>query len=122
MKPQPLPLESGWSHGPLFEIRKRRCPKRYGTRMQGRVRRASEKRATPTWADRRAILAKWKEAKRLTALTGVQYSVDHIVPLLHPMVCGLHVEWNLRVMPLSENIRKSNNDWPDMWNQQIELL
>lgn len=117
-----LPLVGGWTHGPLFEIRKKRMPKRYGTRMQGRVRRASEKRATPSWADRKATLDMWKQARQLTRLTGVQYSVDHIVPLLHPMVCGLHVHWNMEVMPLKDNIRKSNNVWPDMWNEQLDLL
>jgi hypothetical protein len=117
-----LALEKGWSAGPLFEIRKLRMPKRYGTVMQGRIRRASEARATPSWADRKAVLLKWKEAKFLTGSTGTQYSVDHIVPLHHPLVCGLHVENNLAVITLDENIRKSNNYWPDMWNEQLPLL
>jgi len=52
----------------------------------------------------------------------VQHSVDHIVPLIHPFVCGLHVENNLRIIPLADNIRKSNNHWPDMWAEQQELF
>jgi hypothetical protein len=119
---QTLQLAGGWDHGPLFEVRKRRSPKRYGTRLQGILRRASERRATPAWADRRAIIAKWRQAKYLTAKTGEQHSVDHIVPLLHPTVCGLHVPWNLEVMPLSDNLAKGNKVWPDMWNEQIVLL
>lgn len=117
-----LPLIGGWTHGPLFAVRKKRSPKRYGTRMQGMVRRQSERRATPKWADRKAIAAVWKASRKLTQDTGIQYSVDHVVPLLHPMVCGLHVETNLAIMTLSDNIKKSNNVWPDMWSEQLELL
>lgn len=60
------------------------------------------KEAMPAWADRRAILDIYKEAKRLGL------SVDHIVPLHNPEVCGLHVPWNLQIMSLADNIRKGN--------------
>ena len=60
------------------------------------------KEAMPKWVDRRAILAVYKEAKR----QGL--SVDHIVPLHNPAVCGLHVPWNLQLLPLEDNIRKGN--------------
>lgn len=57
----------------------------------------------------------------MTLATGICYSGDHIVPLLHPMVCGLHCPANLRVLPLAENLRKSNKHWPDMWAEQATL-
>ena len=60
------------------------------------------KEAMPEWVDRRAILDVYKEAKRLGL------SVDHIVPLHNPTVCGLHVPWNLQLLPLEDNIRKGN--------------
>jgi hypothetical protein len=71
-------------------------------------RRALEHSACPEWADQQKIAEMYKEARKLTRETGVVYSVDHIIPLKGKAVCGLHVETNLQVIPLSENIRKSN--------------
>ena len=72
------------------------------------ARRAGLHKAMPPWADRGAIAAKYVEARRLTMQTGVQYHVDHIVPLKHPLVSGLHVPANLRVITKSANLHKHN--------------
>lgn len=78
-----------------------------------RRRDAAKLKATPAWADRAAILAVYAEAERLTRETGVPHHVDHIVPLKHPLVCGLHVGTNLRAIPASENRAKGNRWRPE---------
>ena len=72
------------------------------------ARRAKQRRATPVWADHAAIAAIYAEA----AAKGMH--VDHIVPLQSPVVCGLHVEYNLQLLTPAENSRKKNYYWPGM--------
>lgn len=60
------------------------------------------------WADRSAIHRKERERDRLTRATGVQHVLDHIYPLTHPLVFGLTVADNLRVVPYNVNAGKSN--------------
>lgn len=74
--------------------------------------------ATPPWLTegmRAEILA-------LYALADEGEHVDHIVPLKNPLVCGLHVPWNLRVVSAAENLHKSNNHWPDMPFEQLSIF
>lgn len=72
-------------------------------------RRAATFRAIPPWlsAEDRALIAeKFAESKRITKETGIKHSVDHIIPLKGRTVSGLHVPWNLQVIPFVDNVRK----------------
>jgi hypothetical protein len=71
-------------------------------------RNAAKLRATPAWANEEAILSFYTSANALGMLTGEWYHVDHIVPLQGKLVCGLHVENNLRVISATENLSKGN--------------
>lgn len=73
-----------------------------------RLRRAQTRQAQPTWVDTRAVADFYRRAIELSSLRGIKYHVDHIVPLRGKNVCGLHVPWNLQVIPASENLSKSN--------------
>lgn len=72
------------------------------------ARKHGERRATPPWADHAAMSAVYQEARRLEALDGVPRHVGHIIPLKHPLVCGLHTHTNLRVVLATENMSKHN--------------
>lgn len=74
---------------------------------------AAKLQATPAWADMQKILEVYREAERLSLDTGVQHHVDHIIPLRSDIVCGLHVQWNLRAIPASDNCSKGNRWWPE---------
>lgn len=71
-------------------------------------RRASRRQACPSWISRKELDLIYREARAETKRTGVLHHVDHIVPLVHDLVCGLHVPWNLQVLVATENLKKSN--------------
>lgn len=71
-------------------------------------RRARKRMAMPAWADLNAIRAIYRDAKKRIKETGMAWHVDHIIPLAGKNVCGLHVHWNLQVIPAEDNLKKSN--------------
>lgn len=71
-------------------------------------RRARKIKASPTWADKKAIKEIYKASKRLSQDGEITYHVDHYYPLKGKTVSGLHVHHNLRIIPSTENLKKSN--------------
>lgn len=81
------------------------------------LRRAHKRNATPKWLtkeQRKEIQSFYVQAAHLTDETGTKYEVDHIHPLRHASLCGLHVPWNLRIITKSENASKNNSFLPGL--------
>lgn len=75
-------------------------------------RRASKKRATPQWLtdfDKQYMKSIYLQSSELEKMDGTLCNVDHIIPLNHEKVCGLHVPWNLQILESSVNFKKGNN-------------
>ena len=74
-------------------------------------RKAAQLQRTPTWLtdiDLWIIEEAYHLAQLRTNLFSFPWHVDHIIPLQGKNVSGLHVPSNLRVIPGSENVKKSN--------------
>lgn len=73
-------------------------------------RNAAKMQRTPSWLNH----GHWFEITAIYELCaawrkiGMDYHVDHIVPLQGETVSGLHVPWNLQVLPAKQNLSKSN--------------
>jgi hypothetical protein len=79
-------------------------------------RRAKKLQAVPPWItkDDLFLIEEAHQLARLrTQVFGFSWDVDHIVPLQSKQVCGLHVWWNMQVIPSLVNIAKGNRQWPN---------
>ena len=74
--------------------------------------------AQPPWQDPIPIRHIYAEARR-RRLNGEDVEVDHIMPLQHALFCGLHVPWNLQIVPKALNAWKSNEFHPEHPQQQL---
>jgi hypothetical protein len=77
-------------------------------------RNAYKRQAVPAWVDLEKVAEYYQTSDGLSMLTGEWFQVDHVVPLKSPLVCGLHNEFNLQVLPSRVNAAKGNRVWPDM--------
>lgn len=73
-----------------------------------RLYKTCREEAQPTWVLQEDIDIFYDQARLLSRQTGIMHTVDHIVPLVHDKVCGLHVPANLQVLSKSENSSKNN--------------
>lgn len=110
-------LCSAWRDSNRSEVReyaKKYAKENYAQCLaRGSARRAKSNKATPSWANKSAINNIYKKAKAMRD-AGQHVHVDHIVPLLSKIVCGLHCEANLRIISADDNHKKGNRHWPDM--------
>ncbi len=99
----------------------RRYKQKYATNNPGKVNanarkyKASKAKRTPPWLSKeqlREIEQFYVIAKDLSWLSLEPLEVDHIVPLRGKIVSGLHVPWNLQILPKSDN-EKKRNKWPN---------
>jgi hypothetical protein len=77
-------------------------------RSYSNMRKSKVKIATPKWFESESVEKVYQEA----ANRGWQ--VDHIVPIISGLVCGLHCHANLQILEPSINMSKKNRYWPDM--------
>jgi hypothetical protein len=63
------------------------------------------------------IQAIYIEAARLTKDTGQPWHVDHIFPIKGELSSGLHVPWNLRIIPAVKNLKRGNRIKLDLFNE-----
>lgn len=83
-------------------------------RMYDANRRAQQLKATPIWSDVEEVRDIYRQCKDIQEATGIEYHVDHVIPLNNALVCGLHSHTNLQILKAVDNLSKSNRVWPDM--------
>ena len=78
---------------------------------KGARRRSRKLQATPPWLDdahKKRLRSIYRACQNVTDKSGKKHHVDHIIPLKGENVCGLHVWWNLRIIPAEMNLAKGN--------------
>jgi len=73
--------------------------------------RSQKLQAEPPWLsskDRERAENIYRTATKVSEITGKPHDVDHVIPLQGKNICGLHVWWNLAIIPASMNRSKSN--------------
>lgn len=102
-----------WEKNPHAKAQRAEYERKRGPKVAARLsmRRAQMVKATPPWlsdAQKEQIRAIYVHAADCALVSGYRYEVDHIIPLHADGICGLHVPWNLQVLPHDLNAKKRN--------------
>jgi 5-methylcytosine-specific restriction endonuclease McrA len=81
--------------------------------LQAAKRNAAKLQRTPKWLNDGHLFEIESVYNYCSALRriGLNYHVDHIVPLQGKIISGLHLPWNLQVLPAKINWVKGNKLW-----------
>lgn len=95
-----------------YKERKRRNAKKYyqsrAHKRSVRTRRFFETKSRVATSQGITELRRVRlEAQLLSIDTGVKHEVDHIIPLIHDLVCGLDVPLNVQILTKADNRRKA---------------
>lgn len=74
-------------------------------------RKTAKLKAAPSWLTQKhleEISYIYPLRQEVNSLSDYEYEVDHIIPIQGKTVCGLHVPWNLQLLPKEVNRAKSN--------------
>jgi hypothetical protein len=87
--------------------------------IYSKTRFIAKNNGIPSWLDETKLISIYVLCAQRTKETGIKHHVDHIVPLIGKIgrihvVCGLHCDANLQVIPATENLKKNCYYWPDM--------
>lgn len=94
------------------------------TLEQTRRRFLAKKMAVPCWYSEFDELA-YQEAislcRQRESETGLQWNIDHMIPLKADNACGLHCAENWQVIPKFLNARKHNKMWLSQPNEWVKF-
>lgn len=85
--------------------------------------RATKLQRTRSWTQYPQIIELYEKAAELARTTGLNYHVDHGIPLRGSTASGLHVLENLRILPGPENCSKGNRrdlEWERSLGYHVE--
>lgn len=75
------------------------------------ARHTAKMKRQPTWLSKEQkqyIRCLYQLSAMRSRESDIKWHVDHVVPLQGENVSGLHVPWNLKVIPAADNIKKTN--------------
>lgn len=87
---------------------------RDGSKNSKVPRKVTVSNARVSWNDIGECFRIYMAAAVMSELFEKRYVVDHVVPLKHALVCGIHSHNNLNVISSEENALKGNIYWPNM--------